>query len=229
MPVTMQNLLLGYRNRPVLRVGQLLLSAGRCLGVFGPNGSGKTTLLHTIAGLLAPIQGKVIRQPGATFGYLPQARSFDPAWPMTAFDAAALASSAHTLSGRIGPRKPAIREQLLLLKVDHLAQQSFATLSGGQQQRILLAGVLAVQPRVLLLDEPTDSLDQSSRRAFLDCLAQVKSGGTAIVLISHDLEDLRELADDLAHLHIAPDPQSPAQLHAVASIDDLQRHLAGKC
>ncbi|MDB5297637.1 MAG: transporter, ATPase subunit, partial [Phycisphaerales bacterium] len=113
--VTVRRATFGYAGRPVVRADDLRLYAGRCLGVFGPNGAGKTTLVRGLTGLLPPLAGTVTRaartvvapvpaegsggRDGLRFGYLPQYRGMDPAWPMSGFDAAALAASAR---GRLG-------------------------------------------------------------------------------------------------------------------------------
>lgn len=198
--IELNEALLGYRGHPVVRVERLAVRSGRCLGVFGPNGSGKTTLLRTIAGLLNPLAGTVRRTGPAVVGYLPQLRNLDLSWPMTAFDAAALATSSRSLMGWIGRHKRGIRDRLEEMGVASLAQRPFARLSGGQQQRVLLAGVLAIEPQVLLLDEPTEGLDQQSRAGLLASLGSLKQSGLAIVLITHDEQDLAGLADEVAHL-----------------------------
>jgi zinc/manganese transport system ATP-binding protein len=196
-----------------VRVEQLGLRPGRCLGVFGPNGSGKSTLLGGIAGILKPLSGMVDRAPDVQLAYLPQLRTIDPSWPMTAFDAAAMPASSLSLWGRVGGRRrQAIRERLRALAVDDLARRPFRTLSGGQQQRVLLAGVLATRPDVLLLDEPTDGLDLQSRDRFVSALRAAKDVGLCVVLITHDPDELELLADDVAHLHPAPDPQHPSRV-----------------
>ncbi len=204
MLIRLSNSVLGYRDHPVLRVNALTVAAGRCLGVLGPNGSGKTTLLRTLAGLLRPLHGRVERAGRPRVAYLPQLRTIDPAWPMSAFDAAALATSSRSVLGWVGRRREQVLERMRGLGVEHLARRPFRLLSGGQQQRVMLAGVLAVDPAVLLLDEPTDGLDQRSRDDLLGALRAAKGAGLAIVLITHDAEELAGLADDVAHVSPAP-------------------------
>jgi ABC-type Mn2+/Zn2+ transport system ATPase subunit len=217
MLITLSNSLLGYRNHPILRVPHLALHPNTCLGIHGPNGSGKTTLLKTLAGLLKPLSGTVQRAPNLNLAYLPQSRAFDSAWPMTAFDAAALPASARTPFGWLRRSKQLVLDQMTRLDVATLANRPFAKLSGGQQQRVLLAGVLATQPHLLLLDEPTDGLDHHSRLQFLQTLKGAKSTGLCIVFITHDPEDLTDLADETAHLHVPEDETHPATLQLAAA------------
>jgi ABC-type sulfate/molybdate transport systems ATPase subunit len=96
------------------------------------------------------------------------------------------------------------------LEVDGLHRRRFAQLSGGQQQRVLLAGVLAIEPTVLLLDEPTDGLDAHSRRLLLDTLARATESGIGTVLISHDVEDVAELCHEVALVHPAVEADEPS-------------------
>src|SRR5438132_8769849 len=159
MPVEAAIAVFGYANRPVVRVDRLHLDAGRSLGIFGPNGSGKTTLVRGLSGLLPPMDGTIAHAAQLRIGYLPQYRHIDLSWPMSGLDAALLATSARRPLGWMGRHKAATRDMLRRLEVDVLASSRFATLSGGQQQRILLAGAMAAEPNVLLLDEPTDGLD----------------------------------------------------------------------
>jgi ABC-type Mn2+/Zn2+ transport system ATPase subunit len=132
---------------------------------------------------------------------------------MTAFDAASLQFSSRVPCGWLG-RKGAARvaASLLELSVGHLRDQRFSTLSGGQQQRVMLAGALAADPNVLVLDEPTEGLDLGSRRGLLDLLTHRKRSGLAIILVSHELEDLIEVSDAVAWLHPGDGPDSPSQV-----------------
>jgi zinc/manganese transport system ATP-binding protein len=221
MLIELNDCTLGYARQPIVHVHHLPLHPARCLGVFGPNGSGKSTLLRGIAGLLAPLSGTITRAPDLRLAYLPQLRTIDPTWPMTAFDAAAMPASSRSLWGRVGRRRRrAIADRLRSLGVEDLARRPFRTLSGGQQQRILLAGVLATDPTVLLLDEPTDGLDLQSRDRFVDTLRAAKTAGLCVVLITHDPEELTLLADDTAHLHPAPQPGQPSQIELTGQPTD---------
>jgi ABC-type Mn2+/Zn2+ transport system ATPase subunit len=212
MLIELTHCTLGYAKRPVVHIDHLALHPARCLGIFGPNGSGKTTLLRAIAGLLKPQTGTIRRAPNLRLAYLPQLRTIDPSWPMSALDAASMASSSLSLLGWVGRRKNPIHQRMRTLAVDDLARRPFRTLSGGQQQRILLAGVLATDPQILLLDEPTDGLDLRSRDLLVETLRQSRQAGLSIVLITHDPDELALLADEVAHLHAAPDTGQPSNI-----------------
>ena len=208
MLVEATNAVFGYGGKPIVRLDCLRLAAGQCLGMFGPNGSGKTTLVRGLMGLLAPLSGSIRRERGIRFGYLAQHRSIDLHWPMTGFDAASMAISARRRFGWTRRDRAAIHQSLQLLEVEELAGRPFAGLSGGQQQRLVLAGTLAAQPRLLVLDEPTEGLDVRSRRILLGALRRAAEQGVCSVLISHSIEDLLAATHDVAWLH-RPDDAGP--------------------
>lgn len=206
----------GYAGRPGVRAGRLSLLPGECLGIFGHNGSGKTTLVRGLLGLLPMLGGRHERPAGPLrFGYLSQYRGINPAWPMSAFDAAGMNVSAHRRFGRLtSADRAAVTQSLEQMHINDLADRSFHTLSGGQQQRVLLAGALAAKPDVLVLDEPTDGLDVASRNRLLQTLADLKSGGLCVVLISHDVEDLLAASDEVAWLRPG-DAVQPSQVECL--------------
>jgi zinc transport system ATP-binding protein len=220
----------GYGGRSVVCVDHLELSRGQCLGIFGPNGSGKTTLVRGITGLLAPMAGHASHlpargapvhgvlsygQPGLRIGYLPQHRNIELHWPMTALDAASLAISARRLFGWIGPKTADVLNMMRRLKIDALAPRPFASLSGGQQQRVLLSGALAGDPTVLVLDEPTEGLDVRSTQELLDLLREFIGEGLAMMIISHEADDLMQIAKEIAWLHPAQQYGDPSTVEIV--------------
>jgi ABC-type Mn2+/Zn2+ transport system ATPase subunit len=231
MLVEVRDALFGYGNRPVVRVDHLALHPGRCLGVFGPNGAGKTTLIRGVTGLLPPLAGTVERGSPPTagtvvahrraaasvrFAYMPQQRAMDLHWPMTGLDAASMAASARRRFGWMGKATARVREMMDLLGVGDLARRPFAKLSGGQQQRLLLAGAMASEPQVLVLDEPTDGLDVRSTRTLLDLLRNFTAMGLCTVIISHEVEDLLYVCDEVAWLHAADVPAEPSTVTVIS-------------
>jgi len=227
MLIELRDATFGYGRTPIICVDHLMLERSRCLGIFGPNGSGKTTLVRGIMGLLTPMSGGISvgsENRTARLGYLPQHRGMDLHWPMTALDAASLALSASSRMGWItrGVRQRIV-ESMQALGVADLSRQRFARLSGGQQQRILLAGALAAKPDALVLDEPTDGLDVHSGRLLLDVLHAQKAGGLCIVMISHEIEDLLDAADEVALLHPPIKSDEPSTVEMIQPAELGQR------
>ena len=188
------DLWLSFKGRPVLEAVDLRLDEGDYLGLIGPNGSGKSTLLRVILGLLSPDRGSV-RVLGETpkrargrIGYVPQFTRFDSRFPVNVLDV--------VLMGRIGVREffraptPRDREVALscLEKVEMAdqAERQIGRLSGGELQRVMIARALALEPRLLLLDEPTASLDTRVGVSVFELLKDLAEEIT-LVLVSHDI------------------------------------------
>ena len=190
----------------------LAVRPGELLGLAGHTGSGKSTLIQHMNGLVHPTMGRV-----AAFGA-------DLAGRRAAADAKTRVGLvlqypehqlfAQTVSEDVafGPRNlglPAdevgarVRAALdrVGLSVDELGDRSPFTLSGGQQRRVALAGVLAMRPEVLVLDEPAAGLDPAAHRAMLDLVARLHAQGRTVIMASHDMDDLAELCDRVAVLN----------------------------
>jgi zinc transport system ATP-binding protein len=215
----------GYGTRRVVRVERLALERGRCVGVYGPNGAGKTTLVRGILGLLEPLEGSVTASPDLLPGYMPQNRALQLHWPMSGMDVAAMTVSARRRFGFVGGAKRRLREAMRELGVDDLANRRFAALSGGQQQRLLLAGIIAADPNLIVLDEPTDGLDARTRDRLLQHLRTMLSRA-AMVLISHDVDELLHVADEVAWVHPADEPDEPSAAELI-SPRELAERVAG--
>lgn len=184
----------GYDERLVLERVDLRIEAGDFVSIIGPNGGGKTTLLRLMLGLLTPGKGE-IRVLGRTpsqarerIGYMPQHVQLDAAFPVTALDV--------VLMGRLrkafpfgpfgGGDRRAAEQALADVRVADLADRPFFALSGGQRQRVLIARALACEPELLLLDEPTASLDPRVQDELYDLLRELNQRMT-VVLVSHDV------------------------------------------
>lgn len=204
----------GYGQRRVVDAGDLRIARGEILGIFGPNGAGKTTLVRGLLQLQKPLSGSVVSEPSLRRGYVAQRRSLDLHWPMSGLDVALMPTSAQTPWYR-RPAAGLVINWLTQLRIDHAKGEPFGQLSGGQQQRIILAGVLAIAPELLILDEPTDGLDLCSRQIVLDILRRCAADGMGIAVISHDVQDIVELCDSVAQLHVADDADAPAWIQTV--------------
>jgi zinc/manganese transport system ATP-binding protein len=182
------------------------VAAGQFVAVLGPNGVGKSTLLKAILGLVPLTSGTVEvlgRPPGAAnrqVGYLPQRRSFDPSLRIRGVDVVRLG-----LDGdRWGLPWPGRRTRAAQHRVDALvdvvgarqyAHRPIGECSGGEQQRLLIAQALARQPRLLLLDEPLDSLDLPNQAAVSGLIARIcRQQHVAVMIVAHDVNPI------LAHL-----------------------------
>ncbi|MFT7484587.1 MAG: ABC-type Fe3+/spermidine/putrescine transport system ATPase subunit [Candidatus Paceibacteria bacterium] len=183
----------------------LELPQGRTLALLGPSGAGKSILLETIMGVRQPASGRVLLE-GVDAGHMPpEARNI-------AYIPQDLALFPH-LSVRenilFGSRargrvltESALDSLVQRLRLEGvIARKDVGGLSGGERQRVSLARALAVEPRVLFMDEPFSALDQARRMDAVELLRDVKAElGTTIVLVTHDLEEASVLADDVAVL-----------------------------
>jgi ABC-type sulfate/molybdate transport systems ATPase subunit len=193
-------------GRDVLAIDELCLAAGERLAVLGPNGAGKTTLLRLMAGLEAPSAGAVeidgIRPAGADaelrrrIGYATQQAGL--------LSTSVLRNVELPLRWRGAPRagrRVAALAALRRLGVEHLADRPAPALSGGEAQRVSLARALALEPHLLLLDEPAAGLDAEARRSFLDDLAGLLADRSmSVVHVSHRADEALRLADRVAVL-----------------------------
>ena len=193
--VEIRNLYGGYNHETVLEDINLTINQNDFIGLIGPNGGGKTTLLKTILGLLEPKQG-VIHVMGESpkkgrrhIGYVPQFAEFDVDFPISVYDVVQMGRlSGQRVFKRLTSADDAIVEEKLAW-VDMLKhkQRALRELSGGQRQRVYIARALATQPELLLLDEPTVSVDFDSRAKIYELLHDINLQGVTILLVSHDL------------------------------------------
>jgi ABC-type Mn2+/Zn2+ transport system ATPase subunit len=198
--LALENVTIGYqRGRPLLPPVSFSVSRGDLVGILGPNGSGKSTFLKTLLGLLPPLQGKLRYASGRKprLGYVAQDPRFDFAYPLSVLEV--------VLMGRVAelgllrrPRKEdiAIAEQELgAVGLQALARKPFRSLSGGERQRVLVARALTGAPDLLVLDEPTSSMDVAAEHALLSlATALTAARGTAVVFVTHEISAAAEIA-----------------------------------
>ena len=178
---------------PVLRHVDFHISPAEIVTVVGPNGSGKSTLVRALLGHVPAETGRVERLPGLRIGYVPQRVHIERAMPMTV-------RRFLSLPVRVGEAEA--RAVLERTGVPGLEDRQITALSGGQLQRVLLARALLNAPQLLVLDEPTQGLDQPGIVAFYKLIEEVRSQtGVAVLMVSHDLLVVMRASDRVVCLN----------------------------
>lgn len=186
---------------------------GEFVAVLGPNGSGKSTLLKAILGLVrtAPGEVTVLGGPAGSanrrIGYLPQRHGYDATLPIRAVDLVRLGLEGSKWGVPL-PRSPSRRaanarvgEAIELVGASDYAQRTLGELSGGEQQRILIAQALVRKPRILMLDEPLDSLDLPNQAAVSALVQRIcREEEVAVLLVAHDVNPLLSYLDQVIYL-----------------------------
>lgn len=206
--ITLDDLVIGYNNQPVMSSLSLSVMRGSFTAILGANGSGKSTLLKTLLGLQPPISGSIHIQPSGgvpvVFGYVPQAIQFDPLYLLRGVDVALMGVYRRIGPGHLIPtgERAFVRECLQATGAEGFANRQFAELSGGQKQRVLIARALATRPDVLVLDEPTAGVDSVATHALLEFISRIhEEQNLTILLVTHDLPLVRKHAKQVIWLH----------------------------
>ncbi|MGC9368099.1 MAG: metal ABC transporter ATP-binding protein [Paracoccaceae bacterium] len=185
--ITAEGMGVRYGGRVALEHVDFTIAPGEIVTVVGPNGSGKSTLLRALLGVIEPSEGRVTRQKGLRIGYMPQRLSFDGRMPMTVRRFLSLPERRSDAEARAA---------LARVGVPGVERQQMDTLSGGQFQRVLLARALLSDPQILVMDEPTQGLDQPGEAAFYELIEELRQEtGCAILLVSHDLHVVMSASD----------------------------------
>jgi iron complex transport system ATP-binding protein len=194
-----ENLNFAYSHIQALLEVNFHLQSGELLGIVGPNGAGKSTLLKILSGLLMPQQGKlwIKEQPARHFScsqlagivaYLPQ--DADYAFDFKVFDYVLMGRFSHLSwwSWETQADLALARENMRLVKIEHLAERSLSSLSGGERQRVSIARALTQEAEILILDEPVSHLDINFQIDIMELLHRVRERRRASIILSvHDL------------------------------------------
>ena len=193
------------QGRSILDQVSMSVASGEMIGLVGPNGAGKTALLRLAVGLERPDQGRILfdgeplnrldaRQRARRLAFLPQ--QAEAAWPISVEDAVGLGRLPH------GDRNPeAVAEALAAVDMAEHGDRQLTRLSGGERALVLLARALAVRAGLLLLDEPTASLDPAHQLQVMEVLRRRARQGDAVVVVLHDLALAARCCDRLLVLH----------------------------
>ena len=181
----------------------LAVQTGRRLALMGANGAGKSVLLRLLHGLLHPTSGSVLWK-GQALDRAARSRQAMVFQRPVLLRRSVLSNLRFALGvRRLDPadREARVREALAHARLADLARHPARVLSGGEQQRLAVVRALACQPELLLLDEPTASLDPVSVEAIETLVGAAHARGVSVVLVTHDRGQARRLADDIAFLH----------------------------
>ena len=195
-----------YGRVLALDAASLTLETGRVCGLVGMNGSGKSTLIKAIMGLVRPDSGTVSIHSGTpaaarrsgTVGYMPQSEDVDWSFPLSVRDVVMTGRY-----GRMGPTRrarkddhAAVDEAIARVDLDGYQDRQIGQLSGGQRKRAFLARCIAQRANVLLLDEPFAGVDKRSEATISRLLRDMAANGATILVSTHDLHALPDLADE---------------------------------
>jgi iron complex transport system ATP-binding protein len=243
--VSVENLSRSYGSRKAVSGVSFGVADREIFGVLGPNGGGKSTLFKTMLGLIPP-QGGLVRLDGeivtnlprATFAkrvaYVPQSHA--GYFPFPAIDVVTMGRTAH-LSPFAGPSaddRARAHEALQRVNLARLAEQPYTQLSGGERQLVLIARALAQEAPLIVMDEPTASLDFGNQALVLREIGRLKAAGAGILLATHDPDQALLLADRVALLHegrlvadAAPETAiTPDNLRALYGVEVEVRQLS---
>ncbi len=204
--ISLKNLYVYFDNIVSLEDINLSIKQNTFLGIIGPNGGGKTTLLRVILGLIKPDRGEVrvfgkTPEEGRKFiGYLPQYTIFDHTFPLNVFEVVLMGRYRGIFKDYSKEDKAAVINALKTVGMFEFKDRQIGRLSGGQLQRVFIARAIVREPKLLLLDEPTASIDPEMQSAFYDLLLKLKEK-MAVVLITHDVGAVSVYVDEIACLN----------------------------
>ena len=216
----------------VLRGVDTSIRGGRMTGIVGPNGSGKSTLLRLLCGLLRPRRGQVTldgrplrsfaaRERARSIAFLPQ--GVQPVFSLTAFEVVCLGRYPHAgpFGSLFAHDVDVARRCMSDTATGPLAYRAFSSLSGGERQRVLLAGILAQEPDLLLLDEPTAALDVHHEAEVFAMLARLARDGYGVGVVTHDLNLAARFCDAIVLLSSGHDVVASGPPDAVLTEENL--------
>ncbi|MDX4027281.1 MULTISPECIES: metal ABC transporter ATP-binding protein [Aliarcobacter] len=201
--IKIKNLFFKYQKTDILENVNLTIKDDDFLAIIGPNGGGKSTLLKLILGLLPLQSGKIEKYiKNSQIGYVPQNTNLNIDFPITALEVVLMGhvSSKKRIFGYSKDEISCALESLNQVGMKDYANKKIGDLSGGQRQRVFIARALCSNPKIMLLDEPTASIDVQGQQEIYELLRELNKS-ICIVVVSHDLSILLNYAKNVAHIN----------------------------
>ncbi len=217
--IELEDVSLGYEGRPVIEHASFSIDRGEFTALVGPNGAGKTTLLRGLLGLIPVLAGRIadhFDRAASPPGYVPQREVLDSIFPLSVMEVVLMGTYARLppvwpVSARLRRLAAECLDQVGLMD---LAKRPFWALSGGQRQRVLIARALAVEPRIMLLDEPTAGVDHEAEEAITGLISRLnRDQGLTVVLVTHHLDRIRSRVQSAVQVDDGQAIKQP--LHAI--------------
>jgi zinc/manganese transport system ATP-binding protein len=193
----------------VWRDATVEVDPGQFVAILGPNGAGKSTLLKALLGVVPLAEGTVrvfgrqVRLGNDAVGYLPQRRGFDPDLRIRARDLVRLGLDGERFGVPLpsSSKEARVTEMIELVGAEAYASRPIGELSGGEEQRILIAQALVSGARMLMLDEPLDSLDLNNQQAISDLIRNIcRTQGVTVLLVAHDVNPILPFIDSVIYV-----------------------------
>ena len=244
--IDLQDVSFGYDENLVLEDINLSVDDGDFLAIIGPNGGGKSTLLKLMLGLIEPDSGSVKIYGDAPcknisqIGYVPQNTNVNIDFPITVIEVVMMGHipQKRPLFGYSNKEKECALEALKEVDMQEYAHRRIGNLSGGQRQRVMIARALCTHPKILLLDEPTASIDALGQKEIYQLLKKLNQE-MSIVVVSHDISVILEYANKAAYVnkklafHDISDKQSVFHTHGedghICEVELLQMLSPKEC
>ena len=207
-----QDLYAGYDKKEIVHGISFDVNDGEFVCIIGANGCGKTTVLKNMLGLIKPFSGSVLidgentaelqeKEMAKRFAYIPQAHT--PPFPFVVSDVVLMGRTPYINSlSVVSPEDRLIAYRAIRhLGIENLVDEEYTQLSGGQQQLVLIARALAQQPKVLVMDEPTASLDFGNQQLVLSRMRALSEAGMSVIMVTHDPDHALLCADKVVVMH----------------------------
>ena len=198
--IKLEDVSIGFGKTPILNGIDLALTSGQFWGVIGPNGGGKSTLLKTVIGLTEPLAGSYELKEGLRFGYVPQHEKYDNLFPVSVEEMVTMGRYSRVPFSRRLKQEDcdAVKTSLEKTGISKLSKKIFRELSGGEKQKVLIAKAVCGNPDVLVLDEPTSSLDLKGEAEVMSLIKNLKDAlNLTVIMVSHFADTISKYADNV--------------------------------